>query len=91
MEVPAQPIDDPGPLGDQVVAVVDQQPDLPGGTVQPGHRQLRFPQRRPGHRQRVDRIRLAVAAAGGAGVGHELGRDPHDLLAGTEQVALEPA
>ena len=59
MEVPAQPIDDPGPLGDQVVAMVDQQPDLPGGTVQPGHRQLRFPQRRPGHGKRVDRIRLA--------------------------------
>jgi hypothetical protein len=91
MEMPAQPIDDAGPLGDQVVAVVDQQPDLPGGTVQPGHRQLRFPQRRPRHRQRVDRIGLAIGAAGGTGVGHELGRDPHDLLAGAEQVALEPA
>jgi hypothetical protein len=91
MEVPAQPIDDPGPLGEGVVTMVDQQPDLPGGTVQPGHRQLRFPQRRPRHRQRVDRIRLAIGAAGGAGVGDELGRDPHDLLAGTEQIALEPA
>jgi hypothetical protein len=36
MEVPAQPVDDPGPLGDQVVAVVDQELDLAGGAVQPG-------------------------------------------------------
>jgi hypothetical protein len=91
MQVPAQPVDDPGPLGDQVVAVVDQQPDLPGGPVHPGGGQLRFPQRRPRHRQRVDRIGLAVGAGGGTGVGHELGWDPHDLLAGAEQVPLQPS
>jgi hypothetical protein len=31
MEVPAQPIDDPGPLGNQDVAVVDQELYLAGG------------------------------------------------------------
>jgi hypothetical protein len=84
MEVPAQPVDDPGPLGDQVVAVVDQQPELAGGPVQLGGGQLGLPLRRPGHGKRVDRVGLAVGPGGGAGVGHELGRDPHDLLAGTE-------
>jgi hypothetical protein len=90
MQVPAQPIDHPGPLGDQVVAVVDQQLELAGGAVQPGGGQLGFPQRRPRHRQRVDRIRLAVGAGGGPGMGHELGWDPHDVLAGAEQVPLQP-
>ena len=90
MEVPAQPIDDPGPLSDQVVAVVNQQAELAGGPVQLGGGQLGFPQRRPGHGKRVDRIRLAVGPGGSAGVGHELGWDPHDLLAGAEQVPLQP-
>jgi hypothetical protein len=88
--VPAQPVDDPGPLGDQVVAVVDQQAQLAGGPVQPRGWQVGLPQCRPGHRQRVDRVRLAIGPCGGAGVGHQLGRDPHDLLAGAEQIALQP-
>ncbi len=32
--VPAQPVDDAGPLGHGLVAVVDRQPDLVAGAVQ---------------------------------------------------------
>jgi hypothetical protein len=41
-QVPAQPVLDPGPLGDQVLAVADQQLELPGPPIQAGLGQLRF-------------------------------------------------
>ena len=44
--------------------VVDQQPELPGGAVQPGSGQVGLPQRRPRHRQRIDRVRLASHRCG---------------------------
>jgi hypothetical protein len=71
--------------------VVDQQPHLSGGSLKLRGWKLRFPQCGPGDRERVDGVRLAVAAGGVAGVGHQLGRHAHDPLAGAEQVALEPA
>ncbi|MFJ4790036.1 hypothetical protein [Streptomyces sp. NPDC088794] len=42
-QVPAQSLDDPGSLGNQVIAMVDEQADLPGGTVQAGNGQVRPP------------------------------------------------
>jgi hypothetical protein len=39
VQVPAQPVDRPGAFGDQVLAMVDQQLDLPGGLVVLGDRE----------------------------------------------------
>ena len=50
-------------------------------------RQVRLAQRRPGDRERVDRVALAGLARRAAGPGHELGRDPHDRLAGAQRSA----
>jgi hypothetical protein len=36
VQVPAQPVDGPGAFGDQVVAVVDQQPHLSGWSLKLG-------------------------------------------------------
>ena len=40
VEVPAQPVDAPGAFGDQVLPVIDQQAQLPGGTVELGDGQV---------------------------------------------------
>ena len=48
VEVPAQPVDAAGPLCDEVLAVVDQQPQLTVRAVEPGDRQVRVAERRPG-------------------------------------------
>jgi hypothetical protein len=59
MQMPAQPLLDAGPLGHQVFPVIAQQPHLAVNTIQAGHGQPRLPQGRPGHRQGIDRVRLA--------------------------------
>jgi hypothetical protein len=59
VQVPTQPVDRPGAFGDQVLAMVDQQLDLPGGLVVLGDREGGLAQGRPGDRQRVDRVGLA--------------------------------
>jgi hypothetical protein len=38
MQVPAQPVDDPSAFGDQIIAVVGQQPDVAGRAVESGGR-----------------------------------------------------
>ena len=40
--MPAQPRDDPGALSDDVLAVIDQQPQLALDTIEVGHRQIRL-------------------------------------------------
>jgi Transposase IS116/IS110/IS902 family len=75
---------------DQIVAVIGQQPQLPLRAVQPRGRQAGLAQRRPCHRQRVDRAGLAVGAGRVPGVRHQLGRHPHDLLTCGQQVGLQP-
>ena len=57
--MPAQAVLDARPLGDEVVAMVDQEPDLALGAIEHGDRQVRFAERRPGHGQGVDRVALA--------------------------------
>jgi hypothetical protein len=51
VQVPAQPVDDPGAFGHQVIAMVDEQADLPGGglpTSPPKRAQVsRLPDRSP--------------------------------------------
>jgi len=90
-QVPTQPALDPGPLSDQVVAVVDQQPHPAGRAVQARHWQVGFAQRGPGHGQRVDRVGLATLAPRAPGGGHQPGRHPQDLFPGAQQVGLQPA
>jgi hypothetical protein len=58
--VPAESAAQPGPLGDQVAAVVRQQLHRPGRAVQARDRQVRLQQRGPRDRQRVDRVGLAT-------------------------------
>ena len=86
VEMPAQSVLSARPLGDEVLAVVDQEAHLTVGPVEGRDRQVRFAERRSGDRERVDRIALAGLAARAASAGHELGRDPDDGLAGDEQV-----
>jgi hypothetical protein len=64
VQVPAQALLGPAPLGDQVVAVIDKQlqfaqPLLAGARAV----EVRFLQRRPSARERIDRIRLAARPA----------------------------
>jgi hypothetical protein len=65
MEMPAQPLLGAAALVDQIVAVIDQQLELPvDPLVRPGPAQARLPERGTGDRERVDRVRLAARAAG---------------------------
>lgn len=89
VEVPAQPALDPGALGDQVPAMVDQQPHLAGGTVELGDGQAVVTQGGEGDCLGVDRVGLARLASATSGAGHQPGRDAHHTCAGAEQVTLE--
>jgi hypothetical protein len=71
VQLPAQPVDRASPLGDELLAVVDQQLDLPGRLVVASGRQVGFAQPRPGDRQRVDRVGLAQDTHGMAGAGQQ--------------------
>ena len=67
IEVPAQAVLEPRPLGHEVLAVVDEEADLALGTVEQRDRQVGFTERRPGDRQGVDGIALAGFATTSAG------------------------
>jgi hypothetical protein len=91
-QVPAQPVLDPRALGDEVPAVVGQQPDLHRLLVEVGggealHAVL---DHGPGDRERVDLVRLARLALAAAGGAHPLRRHAHDPLAGRDQRLLQP-
>jgi hypothetical protein len=91
--VPAQPVLDPCALGDQVLAVVGEQPNLhrPLIEVRDGEARHAILDHGPGDRERVDLVRLARLALAAAGCPHPVRRDPHDPLAGRDQRLLEPA
>ena len=89
MQMPADPALHAGSLDDEVVAVIDQEPDLAGRSVEPGGRQPRFAPRGPRDRERVDRVRLARLAGAATLASHQAGRDPEHVLAGAQQVALQ--
>jgi hypothetical protein len=91
VQVPAQPVDRPGAFGDQVLAVVDQQPDLPGGLVVLGDREGGFAQGGAGDGEGVDRVGLALDPDRLAGTGHQPRRHPHDPFPGSQQVPFQPA
>src|SRR4249919_2611216 len=69
--------------------MVDEEADLALDSLQARRRQLRLAQGSASDRERVDRVRLAADARAAARAGHELGRDAHDLLARSQQEALE--
>jgi hypothetical protein len=92
-QVPAQPVLDPRALGDQVLAVVGQQPDLhrPLIEMSDGEALHAVLDHGPGDRQRVDLVRLARLALPTPGGAHPVRCDTHDPLAGRDQRLLEPA
>ena len=77
VQVPAQPVLRLGAHLHQVLPVVDQQLQLPGGMGVLRPRQIRLAQRRPGDGQCVDRIGLAPGPRARPGPGHQLRRHPH--------------
>jgi hypothetical protein len=67
-QMPPQPIDRPGPLGDEIIAVIEQKADLHRPLVQKRDREPldAVLDDRPGDRERVDLVglaRLALALA----------------------------
>jgi hypothetical protein len=78
-----------GALGHKILAVVDKKAKLPGWPIQMRGRQVSFAQRRTCDRQRIDRIGFAVGPGRVTGMGHQFRRDPHDPLAGRQQIRLQ--
>jgi hypothetical protein len=78
-------------LADEALAMIDQQPQIQLGAIQPGGRQLLnvLAQRGARDRERVDAVGLAALAPGATDVGHQLGRDAQHPLAAADQEALE--
>ena len=90
--MPAQPLLAAGSLRNEVLAVVDQQLDLPvDALVRPRPREAGLPERGAGNRERVDRVGLSAPAAGTPLRHRQLRRHPHQLLATLEQLPFEPA
>ena len=89
--MPAQAALEASALFDQVITVVDEQPQLPGLAVEPDDGQVGFPQGRPSDGQSVDGVGLPPLPTAPAFPGHQPGRHPHRRLTGHEQVTFEPA
>src|SRR4051794_29605987 len=70
VQMPADPALDAGSLGDEVVAMVDEEPHLARGPVELRGRQVRFEPSRAGDRERVQGIGLAGLAGAAANAGH---------------------
>jgi hypothetical protein len=89
--VPAQPVDDPGAFGDQVLSVIDQQAQVASGPIEAGGGQVGLLQRSSGHGQRVDGVGLPVGPRRFPGGRHHLGRHPDQAFPSGEEVTLETA
>ena len=89
--MPAQPVLDAGALGDEILAVIRQQPDLHRLLVQIRGREVLHAvlDDRSGDRERVDLIRLARLALTAPGGAHPMRRDADDPLAGRDQRLLK--
>ena len=89
--MPPQTVHGPSPLGDEILAVIEQQPDLHRLLVQERDREPLDPilDDRAGDRQRVDLIRLARLALALAGSAHPMRRHAHDPLARGQQRLLK--
>src|SRR5690606_27142011 len=91
VEVPTKPVLEAGPFPHERFPMAGQQAQLPSGTVETSDWKIRFPQSHSGHRQSVDRIRLAPLPVTASFPRHQPGIHPHQRLAGGQQVALEAA
>ena len=89
VKVPAKPLDLCGALADEVLAVIEQEPDLTSLRIEVGNRQVALSKRRAGDREGIDRIRLAELACGAARARHQLRRDANHALSSGDQLALE--
>ena len=89
VQVPPQPVDHPRPLGDQVLAPVDQQLQLPRHLIVGGDRQVGLRQCGPRDRERVDRVGLAPLTSRAAGAGHQLRLTRTTCCPAAEQVPLQ--
>lgn len=89
VEMPAQAVLVPGPLGHQVLPVVQEQPEEPLLVVEAGHGKLVLSEGGSGHSQGVDRVGLAPIAPRAPGQPHEPGWHPHDVLPGSEEVGFQ--
>jgi hypothetical protein len=72
-------------FGEQVLAVVDQQPDLTLWAGKPRGRQTGLADRRASDRDSVDRVAFPERPRRFANLGHQLRRHPHHRLAGQQQ------
>lgn len=84
MHVPAQARADRGALADEVLAVVDEELQLAQLRVVGSARQVRLAQGRAGHREGVDRVRLAVGAGGVPLPCGQAGADPQHQFLGAQ-------
>jgi hypothetical protein len=87
--MPAQTVLLGRPLPHEVLAMVDEETQVPLGTLEPGDRQFRFAQGRPGGGEGVDGVALAGLTRPLPDPGHELGWHAHDGLTRGEEVSLE--
>lgn len=78
-------------FADEILAMVDQQPQLAVRAVQRRGREIGLSPRRPGNSHRVDRVGLPSLPGAATGVGHQFRRDACQRLPGPQQVGLEPA
>src|SRR6185295_6664124 len=93
VQVPAQALLVFGARPDEILAVVEQQLQIQGRLVEMGDGQGvgALTQRRPRHRQGIDRIGLARSALAAAAFAHQLRGDTDHSLAGIHQEALKGA
>jgi hypothetical protein len=91
--VPAQAVLRAGALGDKVVAVIGQQPDLHRALVQEGGRKPLDPvaQDGAGGGQRVDLVGLAGFAFAASRAAHQPRRDADHAFAGSDERLLSGA
>jgi len=86
--MPAKSVDSVSSLCYRVIPVIGHLANLPGWSLQAGHRQVWFPQRRPSDSQCIDGIGSAIPTRAVAGMGHHLRRHSHDPLASAGQVSF---
>ena len=89
MNPPQQPINRRRALRHKMFTAINQKLELSRNFVVRRDGKVRFTQECPRHRQRIDGIRLTPSPCRCPGLGHQLRRDPHHLLAGRQQVTLQ--
>lgn len=90
VQVPAQPADHAGSLGNEVFAMINKQSHLTLGPVEAGDRQIGLAEDGARDGERIDWVALAKGASTIASVGHQLRWHPQDPLASSKEVVFEP-